>query len=245
MSLSGWAQALTDCSFQPASSPTSNPEAPPCKTTSLMMMHDSLCHGPLRWWWGVFSASCWGMRNCDHLNRKQAAEPLSQPFQWAKERKVGGKSEMDAGGSRKSIAKINKWIPRSTPGTSNISISFLAAFFYFSLLHERESDSKHFPHTFRQLHRCIDKRAEFQRHSALVYGDRSPRFVRLVKFSSDNVGVVFSCLFSFTTLFHRNTAFNNLSLTPESTLNSNKKPNNKKINNYIYGDWCSLLELKD
>lgn len=57
---------------------------------------------------GGFSASCWGMRNCDHLNCKQAAEPLSQLFQWAKERKVGGKSEMDAGGSRKSIAKINK-----------------------------------------------------------------------------------------------------------------------------------------
>lgn len=77
-----------------------------------------------------------------------------------------------------------------------------------------------------------------------VYGDHSPRFVRLVKFSSNNVGVVFSCFFSFTTLFHRNTVFNNLSLTPESTLNSNKKPNNKKINNYIYGDRRSLLELR-
>lgn len=79
-------------------------------------------------------------------------------------KKSGGKSEMDAGCLRKSIVKINKWIPHSTPGASNISISFLTSFFYFFPLSERERIFET-PPTLVQSVPPIDKRAEFQRHS--------------------------------------------------------------------------------
>lgn len=55
-------------------------------------------------------------------------------FNRAKTGKCGEKSEMDASGWRKSIVKINKWIPRGTVGTSNISIFFFQNIAFISRL---------------------------------------------------------------------------------------------------------------
>lgn len=137
MSLSGWGRALTDCCFQPE---TSSPEAPPCRTASLMMMHDSGLRRPSRWY-GFLRKLLWNEKARPPELQNKSPNLLSHRFNGLEQEKRGGKSQMEAGGLRKSIAKINKWIPCSTAGSSNISISFLtSSFLLYNRKRERERE---------------------------------------------------------------------------------------------------------
>ncbi len=229
MSLSGWAQALTDCSFQPASSPTSNPEAPPCKMTSLMMMHDSGCHGPLRWWWwggGDFFVS-----QLKLLGNEKPRPPELQTssrnlchsrFNGPKKEKWEERMKWMLAVRENRLRKLISEFPAAhrMPQTSQSPSSPLSIIF---LLWARGiRNTSHTP--LDGYTDTLTKELNFKDTQHPRLWRPWPSFCKVSEILIQQRGCHFLAFLSLCNPFLLCAIFNNLPLTPESTFNSNKNP---------------------